>query len=479
MTDWTERVNDNSSYWMSITSNSDGMKLAVIESIGGNIWVSNDAGITWDKRTFGWKNWNKITSSSDGMKLAATVYDGNIWTSGDAGITWNERTVEGGKKNWVSITSSSDGEKLAATVQNGKIWTSSDAGINWDHPLKSTIKDWTSITSSSNGMKLAATVNGGKIWISSDTGITWTGKNIKYIAWTSITSSSDGKKLAVVPQDGNIWISHNTGKDWKEKTVGGGTQIWTSITSSSNGMKLAATVDKGNIWTSDDAGETWAEVFLGNDLAWRSITSNSDGTKLAVTTTNGDIWTYSSPNDNSVTKNYMNCETCMLTPNFNYIHNLNTTTDIKKSNIDTNLKALMFMIIKEKYYKKLIENVDKAATYQKENKRFYMSFYDFDTHTNHKMDSRDVYLAKNQIFTNTAYKQYIRYKLFKDGYTNITSYVDAGNCSSNKNNLLKFNRYEYNKEGLVYNKNHLSCTNDCTKQLENLGYCSVAEKRFK
>ena len=172
----------------------------------------------------------------------------------------------------------------------------------------------------------------------------------------------------------------------------------------------------------------------------------------------------------------MNCHTCLLTPKFNYVHKLNTVTDIKKSNIDTNLKALMFMIIKEKYYKKLIENVEKAATYQKENKRFYMNFYDFDTHSSYKMDSRDIFLAKNKIFTNDSYKQYLRYKLFNDGYTNITSYIDAGNCSSNKNNLLKFNRYEYNKEGLVYNKNHLSCSNDCIKQLENLGYCSVSNK---
>jgi hypothetical protein len=71
------------------------------------------------------KSWGSITSSSDGAKLAAVVnnaINGNIWTSTDSGATWTEDTSVGSTKNWYSITSSSDGTKLAAVVNNGNIW---------------------------------------------------------------------------------------------------------------------------------------------------------------------------------------------------------------------------------------------------------------------------------------------------------------------------------------------------------------------
>merc|ERR1712159_146860 len=73
----------------------------------------------------GLQKWRSITSSSDGTKLAAVVSDtnGNIWTSTDSGATWTENTSTGSAKDWWSITSSSDGTKLAAVVDNGNIWT--------------------------------------------------------------------------------------------------------------------------------------------------------------------------------------------------------------------------------------------------------------------------------------------------------------------------------------------------------------------
>ena len=87
--------------------------------------------LTWTEDTASpgsTKGWYSITSSSDGTKLAAVVYNGNIWTSTDSGATWTENTSVGSTKGWVSITSSSDGAKLAAVVSNGNIWTSTDSG---------------------------------------------------------------------------------------------------------------------------------------------------------------------------------------------------------------------------------------------------------------------------------------------------------------------------------------------------------------
>ena len=65
-------------YWQSITSSSDGTKLAVVDSGGpdyGYIWTSTDSGATWTRGGNG-QYWYSITSSSDGTKLAAVVSGG-------------------------------------------------------------------------------------------------------------------------------------------------------------------------------------------------------------------------------------------------------------------------------------------------------------------------------------------------------------------------------------------------------------------
>ena len=76
---------------------------------------------TWTARESN-RNWWSITSSSDGTKLAAVEPDGQIYTSTDSGRTWTARESN---RNWRAITSSSDGTKLAAGVQGGQIYTSS------------------------------------------------------------------------------------------------------------------------------------------------------------------------------------------------------------------------------------------------------------------------------------------------------------------------------------------------------------------
>ena len=61
--------------------------------------------------------------------MAAVGANGNIWTSNNRGLTWTENTSTGSSKTWSGITSSADGTKLAATVANGKVWISNDSGV--------------------------------------------------------------------------------------------------------------------------------------------------------------------------------------------------------------------------------------------------------------------------------------------------------------------------------------------------------------
>ena len=284
---WTENTStDVAKNWNSITSSSDGTKLAAVVW-GENIWTSVDSGEKWDenKTTGDGKNWYDITSSSDGKNLAATVSGGKIWTSDDYGASWTPR---GDTNNWETITSSSDGTKLAAVVDSGNIWTSDDAGESWTPRGQN--RNWYGITSSSDGTKLAACVYGGNIWTSVDAGETWTDRGYTK-RWQAITSSSDGTKLAAVVSNGQIWTSVDSGATWTPR--GDVAKNWLGITSSSDGTKLAVCVYDGNIWTSDDSGETWAEnTSIGAAKNWYDITSSSDGTTLAATVYDGNIWTF-------------------------------------------------------------------------------------------------------------------------------------------------------------------------------------------
>jgi hypothetical protein len=48
-----------------------------------------------DQTSAGSRSWDSVTSSSDGTKLAATVGPGDIYTSTDGGVTWTVRLCGG------------------------------------------------------------------------------------------------------------------------------------------------------------------------------------------------------------------------------------------------------------------------------------------------------------------------------------------------------------------------------------------------
>ena len=284
--------------WTSITSSSDGTKLAAVVN-NGYIYTSTDSGVTWTARTGpSSRGWTSITSSSDGTKLAAVAT--NIYTSTDSGVTWIARSgnppAGGGTRGFTSITFSSDGTTLAAASPSAML-LSIDSGNTWT--TKGTANGLPSnsmkfITSSSNGTKLAATSTVG-IGLSVNSGATWTYKTttagLPSNSMNSITSSSDGTMLAAAAtSSSNIYTSTDSGLSWTQQ-ASSYNLVYKSITSSSDGTKLAAVVNGGYIYTNTDSGGTWTARTGAGSLAWSSITSSSDGTKLAAVVNNGYVYT--------------------------------------------------------------------------------------------------------------------------------------------------------------------------------------------
>jgi hypothetical protein len=109
---WTDQTAAGTRGWGSITSSSDGTRLAAADSSPGDIFTSTDSGVHWtDQTAAGSRPWTTITSSSDGTKLAVATTDfsstGDIYTSTDGGATWTDQTAAG-SRFWSSITSSAD-----------------------------------------------------------------------------------------------------------------------------------------------------------------------------------------------------------------------------------------------------------------------------------------------------------------------------------------------------------------------------------
>jgi photosystem II stability/assembly factor-like uncharacterized protein len=268
--------------WRAIASSADGRNLVAAVN-NGQIYVSNDSGVTWVGREFN-RAWVGVASSADGTKLAAVVGGGQIYTSTDSGVTWIPRESS---RNWQSISSSADGVKLLAVGFNTQIYTSTDSGLTWTARESSRL--WQSAASSADGTKLVAAANGNLIYVSSDSGVTWVSRESSR-AWGRVTSSADGTRLAAYVNSGQIYVSWDSGLTW---TARDSNRVWFYLASSADGTRLAATTLGGQIYVSTDSGVTWIAQDSNRD--WRVIASSSDGRRLVAVVNAGQIYTYADP----------------------------------------------------------------------------------------------------------------------------------------------------------------------------------------
>jgi len=151
---WTNRTAGTAAAglaWMDVASDSTGIHLVAVTSLGGvnpdgNIWTSADAGATWTNRTKGTqasgKDWASVASDSTGTHLVAVTSatgvrtDGQeIWISADEGATWTKRiTVTSTTAAVVgpAVASDATGSHPAAledTQGRGRTTTASEAAI--------------------------------------------------------------------------------------------------------------------------------------------------------------------------------------------------------------------------------------------------------------------------------------------------------------------------------------------------------------
>jgi hypothetical protein len=156
-------------------ASADGTKL-VAGSFYNSVYTSSDSGVTWNTTGPAFElQWGAVASSVDGNKLVAatftssTVYTngsyesvgGPIYSSADAGLTWTQTTAP--SLSWQSMASSADGTVLIAAASPGPIYTSTNCGEDW-LPADAPCTNWNSVACSADGKKLYAVASGGGIW---------------------------------------------------------------------------------------------------------------------------------------------------------------------------------------------------------------------------------------------------------------------------------------------------------------------------
>ena len=252
--------------WSSIASDSSGILIIASsdDTSYGGIYLSSTSGVSWTivsdatlPSNIGNTDYVAVTSNSDGLYLAvcyiSTLYGNYIYTSYNSGTSWN--TVTGLLTNivWTGIASDSTGQYLVACSSNAGIYTSANFGASWTLSGALTLS-WTGVASNSTGDVVVACATNNYIYTSYNYGATWTEVGNSTIQnWTGVASDSSGLNFVAVideinPGQGGIYTSPDSGVNWYMSTTITTGSPWSCVTSDSAGLNLAAGGDTSIIY---------------------------------------------------------------------------------------------------------------------------------------------------------------------------------------------------------------------------------------
>ena len=128
---WATSTASGSKYWSSITMSKDASRLVAVvgdyTGSSGQIYVSTDFGTSWT--AYGATSyWGSVASSVDGMRLITGLYSGAttgyIYFSNDGGLTWATSTDSLSiSESWRTLTASGDGTKFLASSYGSGSYT--------------------------------------------------------------------------------------------------------------------------------------------------------------------------------------------------------------------------------------------------------------------------------------------------------------------------------------------------------------------
>ena len=294
--------------WTGLAASADGAKLfATANGLPATgIYCSTNSGASWTTNSAPSAPWQGVACSADGTKLAAisvpaqgvpgSAPGGSIFLSTNAGASWQKAAVP--SNTWASITVSADGLKLAAictyisanspSLVYGKLFISTDGGEHWITNFFPQ-GGWRSVALSADGGFLAGISSGG-VFISTNSGATWVSNRVAPNAgtWQSVSTSADGTWLMALGTSRGFGyavaiVSTNSGMTWcsnnppiQASSLGGAV--------SADGSKLlAGGVDQFIVSTNYGAswsGYGWSNSWSRYSSVNTSIAVSADGKSL-------------------------------------------------------------------------------------------------------------------------------------------------------------------------------------------------------
>jgi len=192
--------------------------------IPGYLYTSSDFGATWTQRTgAGQRLWDKVKISNDGTKIFAltgTQWDGSVAgasyysTNSGASFTLSKTYPNANGGQWRDFDISSDGSKIFLVGDGEYLWTNSASGA---------AASWIAQTSTPAGGSYAVVTNpaGTKVWTSSSNALYVNTTSGSFSSWTYLDNysyfnfqvSDDGKYI-IGFADYKIRVSTNSGSTW-------------------------------------------------------------------------------------------------------------------------------------------------------------------------------------------------------------------------------------------------------------------------
>jgi choice-of-anchor A domain-containing protein/uncharacterized repeat protein (TIGR01451 family) len=202
------RSSDNGATWSQINQSLDNVRTIwstlstsdkMYAATEQGLYISTDKGVKWVISTLNGKDVRSIVSDASG-KLYAGTWGGGVFVSADAGVTWNALGAGMTNLNVTSVIMASDQSIYAGTFGGG-IFKLTSGTDSWNKVSGTDSKIWTMHLTAAN--ELYAASYGQGVFVSTDNGSTWSqpvaSAGTKYV--TSILSDKDG----------NVFMSSFTG----------------------------------------------------------------------------------------------------------------------------------------------------------------------------------------------------------------------------------------------------------------------------
>gem|GEM_PF-626667 len=315
--------------WTSITSSDNGKYLAATENSShgttGNIWTSDDYGLTWIVRnTSVAADWQHIDSSPNGQYIAASAKNGSnqqIYASINFGVTWNQlESVTGGGYFLLSIYNPN---KLIAAQDEGSVVYDYNLALNSrstsDHgfPIKAIDVSAGTIRSLFRYNTVSSNIYRSPFVGYTVTGIT-TAKPFFYdrsFSGIFAVTGYFGNTHGIYNNDSqnHIWITDTWAKigDGSSIKTSAGDHSWTGLKISDDGAYVFATENSSgtsgtggiHVNTNPASFTSWNNNIFNissttTTRAWTGITSDYTGENIAAITAGEDIWTGSGSGSN-------------------------------------------------------------------------------------------------------------------------------------------------------------------------------------